>query len=469
MMQAIGNSKFGMRLLSVSLAALLTAAPSITEAQDNLAALATPATTNPRRQATPQFTITAQTAATPETPTPAQPAPPPAQPTTEPAQLPTTPQPATPPQPAEDQKTTAANSFSRAELEKLLAPIALYPDALLAQLLPASAYPLQIVQVQRWLEKNADAVAKNDFAAIDNTKWDPAVKALARFPEVVKKLNDNLDWTTDLGDAFVNQPKDVADVIQELRAEAQKAGALKSTPQQSVSSRVQGDRNIIAIEPTEPSVVYVPSYDPDAVYESYPGVAPLLAFGAGIAIGAIWDNNYWDWSTGGVYPPVWPGYPSWRPPYPGWGPGMPVRPTHPIAGGGIINNGNKPWRPGADYRPGRGSKPGIGGNGPSSGGGAGIRPDAGNRLGKSRPAAGPSTLPAMTQRPVNASRRSHVGNASMRSRSSFIAHHGGMGHAGGFRGGYHGGGGHHGGGGFHGGGGRGGHGGGGRGGGTKRR
>ena len=115
------------------------------------------------------------------------------------------------------QAPASATSFSQAELEKLLAPIALYPDGLLAQVLAASAYPIQIVQVHRWLDRNADAVARNDYSGIDSTNWDPAVKALARFPDVIKKMSENLDWTTDLGDAFVNQPKDVADVIQALR------------------------------------------------------------------------------------------------------------------------------------------------------------------------------------------------------------------------------------------------------------
>ena len=133
----------------------------------------------------------------------------------------------------------AAETFSRAELEKLLAPIALYPDPLLAQLLPASAYPVQIVQAQRWLDKNKAAVANNDYSGIDNQNWDPAVKALARFPDVIKKMSADLDWTTDLGDAEVNQPQDVADVIQELRAKAQQNDTLKTTAQQTVTTTQQ--------------------------------------------------------------------------------------------------------------------------------------------------------------------------------------------------------------------------------------
>ena len=135
------------------------------------------------------------------------------------------------PMPAEP---AAEESFSREELEKLLAPIALYPDPLLAQMLPASAYPVQIVQAQRWLDKNKALVAKNDYSGIDNQNWDPAVKALARFPDVIKTMSADLDWTTDLGDAEVNQPQDVAEVIQDLRAKAEAAGTLKTTDQQTV-------------------------------------------------------------------------------------------------------------------------------------------------------------------------------------------------------------------------------------------
>ena len=147
--------------------------------------------------------------------------------------------PAAPTAPATDAEANAAEpaageSFSRDELEKLLAPIALYPDPLLAQMLPASAYPVQIVQAQRWLDKNKALVAKNDYSGIDNQNWDPAVKALARFPDVIKTMSADLDWTTDLGDAEVNQPQDVAEVIQDLRAKAEAAGTLKTTDQQTV-------------------------------------------------------------------------------------------------------------------------------------------------------------------------------------------------------------------------------------------
>jgi hypothetical protein len=306
--------------------------------------------------------------------------------------------PAAPATPATDAESNAAEpaageSFTREELEKLLAPIALYPDPLLAQMLPASAYPVQIVQAQRWLDKNKALVAKNDYSGIDNQNWDPAVKALARFLGVIKLMSADLDWTTDLGDAEVNQPQDVAEVIQELRAKAEAAGTLKTTDQQTVerveasapqgagapqgTTAPQAAASYISIQPTDPSTVYVPTYDPSAVYQPYTGIAPLLGFGAGIAVGALWNNNYWNWGTGAIYPPVWAGYSGWN---------------------GAVNNGNvnignnvnlgnvgnnvKPWRPNGDYRPGMGSKPGIGANRP---GGAGRPGRPGGVGGPGRP------------------------------------------------------------------------------------
>ncbi len=188
MMRAIGRgAKRAHGLFALAVAAALAADPLLAEAQQSPAPAATPA-----------------------------------------------PAPVAGPTPAEAEQPPASSSFTREELEKLLAPIALYPDPLLAQMLPASAYPVQIVQAQRWLDKNQALVAKNDYSGIDNQNWDPAVKALARFPDVTKLMSADLDWTTDLGDAEVNQPQDVADVIQELRQKAEAAGTLKTTDQQTV-------------------------------------------------------------------------------------------------------------------------------------------------------------------------------------------------------------------------------------------
>ncbi len=375
MMRAIGRgAKRAHGLFALAVAAALAADPLLAEAQNNPPPAATPAP------------APAETAA---------------------------PAPAAAPAAAEGEQPPANSMFTREELEKLLAPIALYPDPLLAQMLPASAYPVQIVQAQRWLDKNKALVANNDYAKIDSQNWDPAVKALARFPDIIKMMSADLDWTTDLGDAEVNQPQDVAEVIQELRAKAQQNGALKTTAQQTVTATQQpvisasggsSQTSYIEIQPTDPATVYVPSYDPVSVYQPYSAVAPLLGFGAGVAVGALWNNNYWNWGTGAIYPPVWSGYPGWRAPYAGWRPGQPVCP-----GGrcGNINNGNvnignsvnignnvKPWRPNADYRPGMGSKPEIGAGRPGRPGGVGGpgRPGGAGGIGGAGRPGGPGGI-----------------------------------------------------------------------------
>ena len=339
MLQTLTRSNVAIRFVSCSLAALLAMAPALGEAQQagQSAPAASPAASQP----------------------------------------PSTVQPGNEAQP-QPQESAQTVKFTREELRKLLMPIALYPDPLLAQLLPASAYPVEIVQAERWFDANKDLVAKNDFSWIDKQSWDPAVKAMARFPDVMKKMSADLDWTTDLGDAIVNQPQDVADVIQELRTEAEKAGALKTTAQQTVkrvaSSTPQGPTSVIEIQPTDPSTVYVPSYDPNAVFGATSVVAPLLTFGTGIALGALATGAYWNWGTGAIYPPVWRGYPGWRPPYPGWRPGGPINNGNINIGNNVnVGNGNRPWRPNGDYRPGQGSKPGIGNRpgGPGRPGGVG--------------------------------------------------------------------------------------------------
>ncbi len=283
--------------------------------------------------------------------------------------------------------------FTQAELEQLLAPIALYPDALLAQLLPAAAYPLEIVQAHRWLERNSAAVANQDFSGADAQNWDPSVKAMVRFPTVLEKMNDELDWTRNLGDAIVNQPQEVADAIQLLRLKAQQAGALELSNQLNVVTRKEGARDVIFIESPDPSVIYLPRYDPVAVFAPSAGVAiaaGLMSFGVGVAVGSAWRGNYWNWNTGVFYPPVWPGYPAWRPPYAGWRPGMPGGAGNNISvGGGGGNNisiggggnnviGGRPWRLDPDRRP--GGRPGAGGpiGRPGPGGGnGGVRPPGG--------------------------------------------------------------------------------------------
>jgi hypothetical protein len=195
-------------------------------------------------------------------------------------------------------------------LEKLAMPIALHPDPLISIILPASVYPTEIVQAARFV-KNTNNVAK-----VDEQPWDENVKAVAKFPDMIGKMDADLDWTIELGKAFLDQPKELMDTIQSLRAKAQKAGTLKSSPQQvvtvtnevvmqtNVTQVVTVTNQIVQVQPANPQVVYVPSYPPTAYYPPpgyvYDPVAPLVTFGVGMAMGAIIANNC-DWHGGGVY------------------------------------------------------------------------------------------------------------------------------------------------------------------------
>jgi hypothetical protein len=175
---------------------------------------------------------------------------------------------------------------SSAELDRMLAPIALYPDPLLAQLLPAATLPAQIVLADRYLREGGD------MNQLDAQPWDNSLKALARYPATLRMLDDNLAWTTDLGQAFLNQPADVMDSVQRLRAQARALGNLVSTPQQTVVV----DDGIIEIVPAAPEVIYVPVYQPEVVYVRRPP-APgrfYVSFGAGLVVGA-WLNHDCDW------------------------------------------------------------------------------------------------------------------------------------------------------------------------------
>ena len=195
---------------------------------------------------------------------------------------------------------------SAADLEKLVAPIALYPDPLLATLLPASVYPLEIVQAARFV---ADT---NNLAKLDEQPWDDNVKAVARVPDVIKKMNAELPWTMELGEAFLAQDKDLMDAIQTMRAKAQSFGTLKTSPQQVVivtniviektveQQVVVVTNTIVQIQPANPQVIYVPTYTPAVVYAPPPPSYPGLTFAAGVAVGAIIANNC-DWHHGGCY------------------------------------------------------------------------------------------------------------------------------------------------------------------------
>jgi len=185
------------------------------------------------------------------------------------------------------------------QLDSLVAPIALYPDPLLAQTLVASTYPLEIVQLQQWLGKNKELKDKALTDAVAKQPWDPSIQSMAEFPDVVKRLGDDIQWTTSLGNAFLDQQSDVMDAVQRMRKKAQETGALKTSEQQTVETKVIEQKTVIIVEPSNPQVIYVPSYNPTIVYGPpiypYPPVyyppypaygAAVVGFTAGIMIGA---------------------------------------------------------------------------------------------------------------------------------------------------------------------------------------
>jgi hypothetical protein len=195
------------------------------------------------------------------------------------------------------------------QLDSLVAPIALYPDPLLAQVLAASTYPLEIIQLQQWMDKNKGLTGKALTDAAMQQSWDPSVQAMAPLPDAVKVLSENIKWTTDLGNAFLAQQSDVMDAVQRMRLKAQGKGQLKTTQQQTVETKVVESKTVVVIEPSSPEVVYVPSYDPMVVYGEpaypyppvyYPGyvAGAALSFGVGMAIGAAWGHGGWGWNCG---------------------------------------------------------------------------------------------------------------------------------------------------------------------------
>src|SRR5262245_1898127 len=152
------------------------------------------------------------------------------------------------------------------QLDSLVAPIALFPDPLLAQTLAASTYPLELVQLQQWLARNPGLKDKALADAVAKQPWDPSIQAMAALPDLVKRLTGDIQWTTDLGNAFLAQQADVMNAVQRMRSRAQMTGALKSTPQQTVQTEVIESRPVIVIEQANPQVIYVPSYNPVAVF-----------------------------------------------------------------------------------------------------------------------------------------------------------------------------------------------------------
>jgi hypothetical protein len=194
--------------------------------------------------------------------------------------------------------------LSAEQMDNLLAPIALYPDPLLAQVFPASTFVDQIDQAARWLRSN-----NNNPAKIDSQNWDVSVKSVGHYPQVVYMMSDKLDWTTALGQAYVNQSTDVLTSVQRLRARAKSAGYLVSTPQQVVIV----EKEVIKVVPAQPQVIYVPTYNPQVVYVQPSGpstgtvvAAAAISFGVGLAIGA-WLNNDCNWYSHTVYYHGWHG------------------------------------------------------------------------------------------------------------------------------------------------------------------
>jgi hypothetical protein len=209
-----------------------------------------------------------------------------------------------------DQPPVQAAPETPEQLQQLVAPIALYPDALVAQILAAATYPDQVVEADRWLQQHADLKGEQLGKEVDKQPWDPSVKALTEFPSVLANMDKNLAWTSSLGDTYVNQQQDVMNAVQVMRERAEQAGNLKSTSQEKVSNKGQN----IVIAPADPQVVYVPEYDPWLVYGApigiwpgwywYPGLffdGPGIAFGLGFGIGFFggfgWGWGHWgyDW------------------------------------------------------------------------------------------------------------------------------------------------------------------------------
>ena len=199
--------------------------------------------------------------------------------------------------------------FKQEELDQILAPIALHPDPLISQILMASTYPLEVVQADRWAKQNAKLKGDALTAALEKQDWDASVKSLVNFPQVLTMMSEKLDWTQKLGDAFLADQKVVLDTIQKLRAKAQESGNLKTTQEQTVIV----EEKIIKIEPANPQVIYVPSYNPTVVYGAwpYPAYPPyyyyppgyvatsMFAFGAGVAMGAAWGYAWGNSNWGG--------------------------------------------------------------------------------------------------------------------------------------------------------------------------
>ena len=199
--------------------------------------------------------------------------------------------------------------LSPEQLNTLVAPVALYPDALLSQVLVAATYPLEIVEVGQWLKRNSNLQGPQLVDAARQQNWDPSIQALVVFPDVINRLNADIRWTTDLGNAFLSQQADVMNAVQRMRAQAMAAGKLQSNAQETVTTEMQGDRSVIEIQPANPEVVYVPYYDPAYIWGpprygyypawDYPDFGFGFGFGPGIYIGGFFGGLCWGgWGWG---------------------------------------------------------------------------------------------------------------------------------------------------------------------------
>lgn len=379
------------------------------------------------------------------------------------------------------QQNASKGVLSPDQLDSLVAPLALYPDPILSQVLVASTYPLQIVEAERWLGKHSSLTGKALADAAAKQPWDASVQALVMIPDVLKRLSQNISWTSDLGNAVLAQQEGVMQAIQRMRQRAEQKGALESTPQQTVATTTSNGQNYITIEPASPQVVYVPQYNPEAVWGAsaypypamyYPPGLGLVTWGAGFALGAIWGGswNNWGWNAGWGSNNIFVNNNfinrnnfnrasigngnRWQH-NPGLGGGL--RPNNPHAAhrgqGGRGNFGQRPTVGQIQQRLGQGSASRFGrGN---VGQGAGNRLGQGNRFGQANRGLGNQGAGRhFGQGGANRSAGRNFGGAN---RGAFggnrgFANRGGFSHGGGFRGG--GGGFHGGGGGFRGGGGR---------------
>ena len=216
------------------------------------------------------------------------------------------------PVPAEPQGSPPpAQLLTPDQLNNLVAPIALYPDPLLTQVLVASTYPLEIVEAAQWLQQNRNLQGQQLADAARQQNWDPSIQALVVFPDIISRLSSNISWTTDLGNAFLAQQADVMNAVQTMRARARAAGRLNSDAEQTVTTQTQGGQSAIAIAPADPQVMYVPQYNPEYVWGPpawgyypplyYPAVGFGFGFGAGVFVGSFFGG--------------WGGWGGW-----GWGP-----------------------------------------------------------------------------------------------------------------------------------------------------